>query len=189
MVSPITTRAEGKESMDRSIEEARATERPFAARSAVRSRRDEFLAKVDHTINRSQEYFRREQHATGYWHRPLEANATMDAEYIFFMHFMGRVNAERQERIAAHLLATQLEDGSWALYPDAPGHLSNTIEAYFALKLAGRPASLPALEKARRFILERGGAAKAGVFTRIFLAYFGQFPWDGVPTMPAEQIL
>jgi squalene-hopene/tetraprenyl-beta-curcumene cyclase len=177
------------ESMDRSIEEARATERPFAARSAVRSRRDEFLAKLDHTINRSQEYFRREQHATGYWHRPLEANATMDAEYIFFMHFMGRVNAERQERIAAHLLATQLEDGSWALYPDAPGHLSNTIEAYFALKLAGRPASLPALEKARRFILERGGAAKAGVFTRIFLAYFGQFPWDGVPSMPAELIL
>jgi squalene-hopene/tetraprenyl-beta-curcumene cyclase len=67
--------------------------------------------------------------------------------------------------------------------------LSNTIEAYFALKLAGRPASHPALTNARRFVLERGGAAKAGVFTRIFLAYFGQFPWDGVPAMPAELIL
>ncbi len=188
MVSATTTRVEGKESMDRRIEETRV-ERPFAARAAVRPHRDEFLAKVDHTISRSQEYFRREQHATGYWHRPLEANATMDAEYVFFMHFMGRVNVERQERIAAHLLATQLDDGSWALYPDAPGHLSNTIEAYFALKLAGRPASHPALAKARRFILERGGAAKAGVFTRIFLAYFGQFPWHGVPAMPAELIL
>src|SRR6185369_17963798 len=158
--------------MDRELEEARATERPFGPRSTLRPRRDEFLAKVDHTITRSHEYFRREQHAIGYWHRPLEANATMDAEYVFFMHFMGRVNPERQERIVAHLLATQLADGSWSLYPGAPGHLSNTIEAYFALKLAGRPASHPALAKARGFILERGGAAKAGVFTRIFLAYF-----------------
>src|SRR6185369_9698254 len=58
-----------------------------------------------------------------------------------------------------------------------------------AMKLAGTPASHPALEKARRFVLERGGLVKAGVFTRIFLAYFGQFPWDGVPAMPAELIL
>src|SRR5438128_8573356 len=130
------------ERMDRSADDTRVTD-IHSKRSHSRTRPDEFLAKIDHGIARSQEYFRREQHATGYWHRPLEANATMDAEYIFFMHFMGRVNAERQERIAAHLLATQLEDGSWALYPDAPGHLSNTIEAYFALKLAGRPASLP----------------------------------------------
>src|SRR5882724_11314308 len=155
MVSAPTTRAEGKESMDRSIEEARVTERSFAGRSAVRPRRDEFLAKVDHTIDRSQEYFRREQHATGYWHRPLEANATMDAEYIFFMHFMGRVNEARQERIAAHLLATQLPDGGWSLYPGAAGHISNTIEAYFALKLAGYPPEHPQLTKARRFILDR----------------------------------
>src|SRR5215467_417658 len=144
--------------MDRGAEDARVTD-IHSKRPAARPHADEFLAKIDWGIARSQEYFRREQHTSGYWHRPLEANATMDAEYIFFMHFMGRVNAERQERIASHLLATQLEDGSWALYPDAPGHLSNTIEAYFALKLAGRPASHPALEKARRFILARGGAA------------------------------
>ncbi len=175
--------------MERRSEEARVIDGQFNVRHADRPRRDEFLAKVDHTVSRSQEYFRREQHASGYWHRPLEANATMNAEYIFFMHFMGRVNAERQARIVANLRATQLEDGSWALYPDAPGHLSNTIEAYFALKLAGTPATDEALVKARRFILAHGGLAKAGVFTRIFLAYFGQFPWDGVPAMPAELIL
>jgi squalene-hopene/tetraprenyl-beta-curcumene cyclase len=175
--------------MDRSVDEARVNDRHYSSRPIARPHRDEFLAKVDHTITRSQEYFRREQRAEGYWHRPLEANATMDAQYVFFMHFMGRVNAERQARIVSHLLATQLEDGSWALYPDAPGHVSNTIEAYFALKLAGTPASHPALVNARRFILDRGGIVKAGVFTRIFLAYFGQFPWDGVPAMPVELIL
>jgi squalene-hopene/tetraprenyl-beta-curcumene cyclase len=158
-------------------------------RPAAPAHGDEFLAKIEHTIGRSQEYFRREQTAEGYWHRPLEANATMDAEYIFFMHFMGRVDARRQGRIVEHLLATQLADGSWALYPDAPGHLSNTIEAYFAMKLAGLEPSHPALARARELVLARGGAAKAGVFTRMFLAYFGQFPWDGVPAMPVELVL
>lgn len=185
MVRTEPTRAEGMVSMD----VMEVMDRHFSTRAASRPRRDEFLAKLDHAIGRSQEYFRREQHPTGYWHRPLEANATMDAQYIFFMHFMGRVNPERQARIVAHLLTTQLDDGSWALYPGAGGHISNTIEAYFAMKLAGTPASHPALAKARRFVLDRGGLVKAGVFTRIFLAYFGQFPWEGVPTMPAELIL
>jgi squalene-hopene/tetraprenyl-beta-curcumene cyclase len=175
--------------MDRGAENAQLTERLQAVRAVARPPADEFLAKITHTIARSQDYFLREQKASGYWHRPLEANATMDAEYIFFMHFMGCVNTGRQERVAAHLLATQLTDGSWALYPDAPGHISNTIEAYFALKLAGMPASDPVLAKARRFILERGGLLKAGVFTRFFLAYFGQFPWSGVPAMPVELML
>ena len=176
--------------MTQVAEEARrATTVPLPPRPTAAPRGDEFLAKVSHTINCSQEYFEREQHPEGYWHRPLEANATMDAEYIFFMHFMGRVNVERQNRIVAHLLATQLPAGSWSLYPGAPGHLSNTIEAYFAMKLAGLPATNPALARARTFILANGGLAKAQVFTRCFLAYFGQYPWDGLPAMPVELVL
>ena len=162
---------------------------PFPPRPTAPPRGDEFLAKVTHTIDRSQKYFEREQHPEGYWHRPLEANATMDAQYVFFMHFMGRVDRERQDRIVAHLLATQLPDGSWSLYPGAPGHLSNTIEAYAAMKLAGLLAENPALARAREFILKNGGLAKAQVFTRCFLAYFGQYPWDGLPAMPAELVL
>ena len=173
------------------IEEAARTAAPVPPPSRVTAgpRGDEFLAKVSHTIGRAQDYFHREQHPEGYWHRPLEANATMDAEYVFFMHFMGRVNVGRQDRIVTHLLATQLADGSWSLYPGAPGHLSNTIEAYFAMKLAGKPATDPALARARAFIIAHGGLAKAGVFTRCFLAYFGQYPWDGLPAMPPEIVL
>ena len=159
---------------------------PFPPRPTAPAHGDEFLAKVGYTLDRAQKYFEREQHPEGYWHRPLEANATMDAQYIFFMHFMGRVDVERQDRIVAHLLATQLPDGSWSLYPGAPGHLSNTIEAYAAMKMAGRAADDPALTRARDFILKNGGLAKAQVFTRCFLAYFGQYPWDGLPAMPAE---
>ena len=47
--------------------------------------------------------------------------------------------------------------------------------------MAGLPASDPRMLKAREFVLSRGGALKTRVFTRIFLALFGQVCWDGIP--------
>ncbi|MGH7962462.1 MAG: squalene--hopene cyclase, partial [Candidatus Binatia bacterium] len=150
---------------------------------------DEFLHGVDTAIRRAQDYFLREQKPEGYWYYPLEANATMDAEYIFFNHFMGRVDEQKHQRICQHLLAIQSDDGSWPLFYNGPGHMGNSIEAYFALKLTGYSADHPALVKAREFILAQGGLAKAPIFTRIFLSYFDQFPQHAVPALSVELVL
>ena len=125
----------------------------------------------------------------GYWHAPLEANVGMDAQYVVFNRFMGRRPVEVERRLVEHILAKQSADGSWPLYHDGPGHLSTTIEAYFALKLTGHHPDEPALVRAREFIHAHGGLARAQVFTRAYLAYFGQFPWTGLPAMPVEAIL
>lgn len=140
-------------------------------------------------IARSQSLFLRQQHPEGYWHAPLKANVTMDAQYIFFNRFMGRQMTRVDRRIVDHMLATQTAEGSWSLWVGGPGHVSNTIEGYFALKLAGLSADEPALRRARDFIRGNGGLARAQVFTRTFLAYFGQFPWYGLPAMPVEIML
>lgn len=150
--------------------------------------RDEFVAWLESGIRRSQSWLLERQHPEGFWHAPLEANAGMDAQYVLFNRFMGR-RPEAERRVVEHMLATQCADGSWPLYHGGPGHLNSTIEAYFALKLAGHGADERASSRARDFILANGGLARAGVFTRIFLAYFGQFPWWGLPSMPVELIL
>ncbi len=157
--------------------------------SSITPSRDEFLHGVDRAIAKAQAYSLREQQPEGYWYYPLEANATMDAEYIFFNYFVGRVDEHKHKRICEHLLTVQNEEGAWPLFYKGPGHLGNTLEAYFALKLTGYEATHPALTKAREFILAKGGLAQAPVFTRIFLAYFGQFPWRGVPAIPVELVL
>ena len=125
----------------------------------------------------------------GYWHAPLEANVGMDAQYVVFNRFMGRRPVETERRLVEHILAKQGDDGSWPLYHGGPGHLSTTIEAYFALKLTGHSPDEPALVRAREFIHAHGGLARAQVFTRAYLAYFGQFPWEGLPAMPVELML
>jgi squalene-hopene/tetraprenyl-beta-curcumene cyclase len=164
----------------------------IATHSATAARRADDApapARLDAAIARSQAAFLRLQHREGYWHAPLEANVSMDAQYLFFNRFMGRQMTRIDRRIVDHILATQSADGSWPLYAGGPGHLSDTIEAYFALKLAGLSADEPALARAREFIRAGGGLARAGVFTRTFLAYFGQFPWPALPAMPVELIL
>ena len=57
-------------------------------RSARRTPRDEFSAKLDHTIAEAQRALLQQQHPEGYWQAALEANAEMNAEYIIFNRFM-----------------------------------------------------------------------------------------------------
>ena len=143
---------------------------------------------VARSIRRSQDYFRATQHTEGYWCGELESNPTMEAEYLMLSQFLGRVDRERWRKIANYILSKQSDDGSWGQYYQAPGDLSTSVECYFALKLAGCRADSEPLEKARRFILSRGGVPKVRIFTKIWLALFGQWDWRGTPNMPPELI-
>ena len=144
---------------------------------------------LDTAIERSRDFFFREQLPAGYWWAELESNVTITAEYLMLFHFMGIVSKEKERKIANYLLSKQTKEGFWTIYYGGPGDLSTTVEAYFALKLAGYSADHPAMVKARTFILEKGGIIKCRVFTKIFLALFGEFAWLGVPSMPIELML
>ncbi len=144
---------------------------------------------LDQSIARARDFFFREQLPDGYWWAELESNCTITAEYIMLFHFLGMVDRNSERKMANYLLRQQTQEGYWCLWHNGPGDLSTTIESYFALKLAGYPADHPAMEKARKFILSNGGILKARVFTKIFLALFGEFAWLGVPSMPIELML
>jgi squalene-hopene/tetraprenyl-beta-curcumene cyclase len=144
---------------------------------------------VAEAVRRSQEYFTRTQSPEGFWWGELESNPTMEAEYLLLTHFLGIGDTETWRKLANHLFKTQREDGTWGQYYGAPGDLSTSIECYFALKLAGTSAEDPRMVKAREFILSKGGVPQARVFTKIWLALFGQWSWKAVPTLPPEMVL
>ena len=151
--------------------------------------RHEFLDRVGFAIDRAQRSLIGQQHPDGYWHGALEANAEMNAEYIIFMHYMDAVDRELEVRLKKFLLETQQADGSWALFKGGEGYLSSTIEAYFALKLAGMRAGDEPMMQSRRWILSRGGISKAGTLARFYLAAMGQVPWDATAALPVEVAL
>ena len=129
-----------------------------------------------------------QQRPDGWWVGELETNATMTAEHVLLLTFLGLSVDAVAASATRHLLGTQRDDGSWSLYHAGPADLSTTIECYVALRVLGVDAASPPLRAAVRVVLEQGGVAHARVFTKIWLALFGAYPWDGVPSMPPELV-
>ena len=146
----------------------------------------ELQTQVEQTIHKAQQYMLGIQYAEGFWWGELESNPTMEAEYLMLSYFLGLENKERWRKVTNYIFSRQQEDGSWAQYYQAPGNLSTSVECYFALKLSGVSADTIAMQKARDFILSQGGVPRARVFTKIWLALFGQWDWKDVPVMPPE---
>ncbi len=144
---------------------------------------------LDRGIARAVDHLLSLQHPDGYWWGELEANVTMAAEHLLLEHFLGIGDDRRWRKISAYLLERQLPDGSWPTYFGGPGDVSITTEAYFALKLAGADPSSLQMAGAREFVRSHGGIGATRIFTKLWLALFGQFEWNAFPAMPPEAIL
>ena len=129
------------------------------------------------------------QHSSGYWVGELEADTTLESDYIQMEHFLGLEHGEKIRKAANYLLEKQLREGGWNIYEGGAPNLSATVKAYFSLKLAGVSPKEPALERARQVALELGGVQGANSFTKIYLALFGQYDWAAVPAIPPEILL
>jgi squalene-hopene/tetraprenyl-beta-curcumene cyclase len=140
--------------------------------------------RLSTAIRRAQNYLLSQQHLDGYWWAELEANVTLTAEYVMLHRILGIAKETRIQQARRYLLREQREHGGWELFFGDGGELSTTIEAYFALKLAGEKIDSTPMQRARAFILARGGLVRARVFTKLHLALFGAYPWEGLPTLP-----
>jgi len=129
------------------------------------------------------------QDEAGWWRGELQTNVTMDAEDMLLREFLGVRRAQETERSAAWIRSQQRADGTWANFYGGPGELSTTIEAYWALRLAGDHADAEHMRAAAEFIRGEGGLERARVFTHLWLALFGLWSWDRVPALPPEVIL
>jgi squalene-hopene/tetraprenyl-beta-curcumene cyclase len=127
-------------------------------------------------------------HVLGWWQGELETNVTMDAEDLLMREFLGIRTAEQTAAAARWIRSKQRPDGTWSNWHGGDADLSTTVEAYVALRLAGDQPEASHMAEAAAFITERGGIAATRVFTRIWLALFGEWAWADLPVMPPEII-
>ncbi len=144
---------------------------------------------LSQAIARGQAYLLQQQAAAGYWVAELESDVSVAAGFIPLMRFLGTPQPEREQKIVALLWSRQLPDGGWSSYAGGPGNLDVSVQAYFALKLAGVQAEDASMLRARAFILSKGGVNKTHTFTKILIAPFGQYGWEGLPSIPPELML
>ncbi|NUP99856.1 MAG: squalene--hopene cyclase [Armatimonadetes bacterium] len=149
----------------------------------------DFERGLNASIQQAQGWLVEHQDPAGFWVAPLESNASMEAEWILAMHFLGVTNDPKQPGVVRAILNDQRPDGAWHNYHDAPdGDISTTVECYAALRAAGHHPDAPHLVAAREWILAHGGLPRVRVFTKFWLALIGEWPWDGTPSLPPELI-
>lgn len=137
------------------------------------------------------------QSEAGYWVGELEADTTLESDYILLQLWLDPPSkAGWQPRQATpiaeasnYIRQKQTASGGWNIYPGGPDELSASVKAYFALKLAGDSVEAPHMRAARRAILDLGGLEGSNSYTRIYLSFFGLYPREKTPTIPPELIL
>jgi squalene-hopene/tetraprenyl-beta-curcumene cyclase len=145
--------------------------------------------EISQAINRAQENLLRQQHPDGHWCGELLVDSTLCSDFVLFMHWVGEVDEQMQQRCVRHILKRQLPDGGWNIYHGGPSEINASVKGYFALKLAGYSPDLPFMEEARANILRLGGIPRMNTFSKLYLALLGQFPWKYLPTIPVEMVL
>ena len=141
--------------------------------------------QLTRAVDQATQWLLDRQDQAGWWWGELESNAAITSEYLLLTHHLGVSDPEQWRKIAEYLRRQQQPEGYWAQYYDGPGELSTSVEAYFALKLAGEDPNAPHMQRARDWILAQGGIARTRVFTKLWLALFGEYDWDRLPAMPA----
>ena len=146
--------------------------------------------KVEEAIRRAQEWLLARQKEDGHWVGELEGDTILETEYVLLLEFLGNPDRQKQRKLCNYAVRHwQNEDGGFPLYPGGPSDISASVKVYFACKLAGFSADEEFMVRLRRCILNLGGVTRCNTFTKLYLAIFGQYDWEGVPTIPPEAIL
>jgi squalene-hopene/tetraprenyl-beta-curcumene cyclase len=148
------------------------------------------FAELEHCVTRAEKALLERQQPDGHWVFELEADATIPAEYVLLVHYLGeKPNLELERKIGVYLRRIQGRHGGWPLFHDGALDMSASVKAYFALKMIGDSPDAEHMRRARDAILARGGAGTSNVFTRALLAIYGILSWRAVPVMPIEIML
>ena len=139
----------------------------------------EIQAGADGALARARDHLLSLQHPEGWWKGELETNVTMDAEDLLLREFLGIRDAAATERSAAWIRSQQREDGSWSQLLRRPGRPLDDDRGVrrAAAGRRSRPrrrTCAPPLSSCAR----SAGLQRARVFTHIWLALFGAWPWE-----------
>src|SRR5579872_1992946 len=150
---------------------------------------DDIASRVAAAVDGARRFLFSTQEPEGYWSGELEADTTLESDYILLHTLLGTRDEQRLQKAAREIIRHQNDDGGWPIYYGGPSNISATVKAYLGLKLTGYRADDPILVRARECIFSLGGVTAVNTFTKIYLCFLGQYDYDAVPAVPPEIVL
>lgn len=146
------------------------------------------MLEIQQEMNRIQTFLLPRQQDDGTWRFCLESSPMTDSHMIILLRTLGIHDEPLMEKLTAHISSLQQGNGAWKLYPDEhEGHLSTTIDSYYALLLSGKyTKNHPRMALARSFIVKKGGLTHANLLTKFATALTGEYKWPSHFLVPVE---
>src|SRR5881397_248119 len=83
---------------------------------------EELGRRVSAAIAAARNYLFSEQHEEGYWCGELEADTSLESDYILLHTLLGTGTQERFQKAANWILRHQNEDGGWSIFEGGPSN-------------------------------------------------------------------
>ncbi|CAI0553272.1 unnamed protein product [Linum tenue] len=132
------------------------------------------------------------QHETGFWPGDYGGPLFLLPGLVISLYVTGGLNAilthQHRVELRRYLYNHQNEDGGWGLHIEGSSIMFCTALSYVALRLMGEEmdGGDGAMEKARSWIVDHGGAIYIPSWGKLWLSVLGVYEWSGVNPLPPE---
>src|SRR5437879_10253498 len=108
-----------------------------------------FTDELTESIGQGVKHLLSLQASEGYWLGELEADTTLESDYIFYLHILDKADPQRISKLANYIRRRQLPDGGPNIYFDGPVELNGTFKSSFPVKLTADHPDTAHMERAR----------------------------------------
>ncbi|CAM9000177.1 unnamed protein product [Rhodiola kirilowii] len=150
---------------------------------------------VTNTLRRAIGFYSTIHAHDGHWPGDYGGPLFLMPGLVITLSITGALNAvlskEHKREMCRYLYNHQNEDGGWGLHIEGPSTMFGSVLNYVTLRLLGEDANggKGEMERARKWILDHGGATAITSWGKMWLSVLGVFEWSGNNPLPPEMWL
>lgn len=162
----------------------------------VRSEEEITKEVVDSTLRRSLRFYSTLQAEDGFWPGDYGGPMFLLPGLVICLYVTGALNTilhnQHRQEMCRYLYNHQNVDGGWGLHIEGSSTMFCTVLSYVTLRLLGEEmdGGDGSMEKARKWVLDHGGATRIPSWGKMWLSVLGVYEWSGNnPLLPELWLL
>jgi len=140
-------------------------------------RQEGWAEKIETAVKNGADYLLSVQAEEGYWHGELEADTTLESDYIYYLHVLGKAEPARIAKLANYVRQKQMADGGWPILSEWAFRTERHLQSLLRTEAGRRFAGIGAPGEGARGSTSAGRAEHTNSYVRFIWRWWAR--WDG----------